>query len=248
MSSIQRKGSRTLKDVPLEIVEQLNKGVLETANLMEALSIDFTQLLSILGHTPEKDHFESLGIIQRMKEAARSLLENEHDIDSLSKHPSDTVRGWAGYMISFDSRIPLKQKFTLIENLADDQHFGVREWAWLAMRPYCVEDPISVIKLLEPWLTQTENKRRFVSEITRPRGVWCAHIPILKEQPELALPILNALKTDPSRYVQNSVANWLNDAAKSKTQWVKDLCQLWRQESPTEATTYVCKRALRNCK
>ena len=102
---------------------------------MEALSIDFTQLLSILGHTPEKNHFESLGIIQRMKEAARSLLENEHDIDSLSKHPSDTVRGWAGYMISFDSRIPLKQKFTLIENLADDQHFGVREWAWLAMRP-----------------------------------------------------------------------------------------------------------------
>jgi 3-methyladenine DNA glycosylase AlkC len=249
---IQRKGSRTLNNVPLDVIEQLNEGVLETANLMEALTVDFARLLqSALGYSLSEDRqqrLKSLGITQRMREASRYLLEQKFNIDSLLSHPSDTVRGWAGYMIAFDSRLSLKQKFNLIQNLADDHHFGVREWSWLSMRPYSVEDPALVIELLKPWLTQTANKRRFASEITRPRGVWCAHITILKEQPQMALSILDALKADPSRYVQNSVANWLNDSAKSQRQWVKDLCQVWQQESPTEATAYICKRALRNCK
>jgi 3-methyladenine DNA glycosylase AlkC len=104
------------------------------------------------------------------------------------------------------------------------------------------------VRLLVPWTVDAEEGvRRFASEVTRPCGVWCAHITRLRENPGIGLPLLEPLRADPSRYVQNSVGNWLNDAARSRPAWVREICAAWREPGPCAATAWIVKRALRNC-
>lgn len=45
MKSIQRKGARSIKEIPEDILEQLNRGELESANLAEWLAVDRKVLL-----------------------------------------------------------------------------------------------------------------------------------------------------------------------------------------------------------
>lgn len=82
-------------------------------------------------------------------------------------------------------------------------------------------------------------------ECTRPCGVWTKHINILKQTPELAMPVLELLKNDSSRYVQNALGNWLNDSSKSQPEFVIELTNKWAKESNTKNTQYIIKRALR---
>jgi 3-methyladenine DNA glycosylase AlkC len=100
---------------------------------------------------------------------------------------------------------------------------------------------------LAPWVRDEDaNIRRFASELTRPRGVWCAQIEVLKAEPWRGLALLEPLRADASRYVQNSVANWLNDAARTQPDWVAETCARWSRESPGAATGYIVRRACRN--
>jgi len=82
-------------------------------------------------------------------------------------------------------------------------------------------------------------------EVIRPRGVWAKHIEDLKQNPSKALPILNQLKSDPSKYVQDSVGNWLNDASKTQPDFVMMLCEKGSKESDTKETSKIIKKAKR---
>jgi 3-methyladenine DNA glycosylase AlkC len=250
-----RKGALRPSEVPHEILEQLNRGTLETATLAEGLAIDFRVLLrsvapdvdeQVLRHVDPGD-----GITRRMLTLGRLLFERygAAGFERFAAHPSDTVRGWAAFLLASIPHMQLHDRLAQVRPLANDPHFAVREWAWLALRPHIATQLPETIRILTPWAEDAAaNIRRFAIESTRPRGVWCAHIPALKQHPELALPLLEPVKADPSRYVQDSAANWLNDAAKSQPQWVRSLCERWRAESSAPATIRICTRALRSLK
>ncbi|MBY0588103.1 DNA alkylation repair protein [bacterium] len=248
----ERKGARRRADIPKQVLIDLNQGKIEARTLAEVLAIDFAQLLA---HAlPEiKSSADRLlpemGIVARMREGGSILVETlgKKGIDRCATHRSDTVRGWSACAMGQWPGLDVAQRLDWVRGLADDPNAGVREWAWLGVRGAIADDPVRAIKHLKSWTKDaSERIRRFASESTRPRGVWCSHLEMLVNRPELGLPILKPLRADPSKYVQDSVSNWLNDAAKSQGNWVVDLCEQWIAESPGPATARICKRACRS--
>jgi 3-methyladenine DNA glycosylase AlkC len=263
MQTEKRKGARSVKDIPANILTQLNNGEIETVNLMEWLAIDSLKLLTnILFQLDRKQYL--LPIINAVENLKKKTINTINETIGeglfvaanankdkalfyiLATHTSDTVRCWACYCISKNKKLTLTQTLKQIQPFAADAHFGVREIAWLSVRPMLAKNIDETITILSTWaISKDENVRRFASEATRPRGVWCEHIDILKQKPELALSILEPLKNDSSLYVQNSVANWLNDASKTQPLFVKNICKKWDKESKTKETAYIIKKALR---
>ncbi len=264
-----RKGATKLKDIPAEVLSLLDTGVLESANLIEWLAISHQHLLKVVCKELEVEalypHLKAC-ILQLKKPTAMQCYQHLSPIiveflatvsktkaqkirQNFSKHQSDTVRGYAAYLIAQNKDWTLAEKIEAIQPLAADKHFGVRELAWLALRPYLAAELALSIQKLSVWaLSKDENIRRFAVESLRPRGVWCQHIAALKEKPELALPILNVLCQDPARYVQLSVGNWLNDSAKSSPAFVRELCAQWLRESSSPHTIRIVDRGLRTIK
>lgn len=255
LQTIKRVGARRRSEIPAKILSALNRGDIETTNLVELLAIDFYKLLQNTfkkipkGIASTLAHSQAIGITRRMAMAAQMMLEHYGPsvFEELKIHPADVIRGWACYLVGLIPKLSLSKRLKLIQPLADDPHSGVREWAWLSLRPYVANEVEVAIELLTPWVYEESHfLRRFATEITRPRGVWCTHIEILKNTPKLGSPLLNPLMSDSTKYVQDSVANWLNDAAKSQPAWVKAQCALWQKKSKTTATARICKRALRS--
>ena len=237
-------------DIPADVVAELNAGTRETANLAEGLALDMRVLVETVAYEWQAtvDWPTKPTITKAMDAVGRAASEqSDSELKRLAEHRSDTVRGWACFAIGHRPRLTLNQRLKRIQPLADDPHFGVREWAWLGIRQHLIDDIEQAIGRLTPWTTKrSEYLRRFASEATRPRGVWCKHCNELKTTPELALSLLEPLKSDSSKYVQDSVANWLNDAGKTRPDWVREVCDRWIVESETPETTRIVKRAMRN--
>lgn len=259
-----RKGAKKAQDIPRNVLKLLNEGKIPTVNLTEWLSVDQTELIT--NTFPEiglKDSISSItnAINQQKKPSTMGSIKRigqnlyEHCCESnalnptialLSNHESDTIRCYATYLIALNTDLSILEKLDQSKKLIADKHFGVREIIWMALRPKIEKNLTESIEILSKWTYDPdENIRRFTTESTRPRGVWCKHIEELKENPERALPILEPLKSDKSNYVQNSVGNWLNDASKSKPEFVIKLCAQWKFESPTVETKKIIKRGLR---
>lgn len=252
MTGTAGKTGRGVADVSADRLALLNSGQAETTTLTEGLAMDFAVLLRAIA--PQADSAAmvaaaDLGVTRRMAVAAdllRAALDPA-ELAALARHPSDTVRGWACYALAAEEGMSLPQRLAAIQPLADDSHFGVREWVWLAVRPHLLADVADSIRLLIPWTSDpSERLRRFASESVRPRGVWCAHSAVLRADPTPGLAVLEPLRADRSRYVQDSVANWLNDASKDHPDWVRQVCSRWLSESPGKETAYICRRAQRS--
>ncbi|MDM0105079.1 DNA alkylation repair protein [Variovorax sp. J22R24] len=259
----RRKGAFRIALIPPEVLDALNDGLLETVNLNEFLALELPRLArsvaSHIGLDPGSerlsDTFAMLAAfkpMQRHGHIARALydLTAQHpEPDAvahlLATHPSDVARCWATQWIAM-SGLVLPEQLGAVRRFAADLHFGVREMAWMAVRDATIRSLDDALRLLQPWVMDPDpNIRRFASELTRPRGVWCAQIERLKAEPWAGVELLEPLRADPSRYVQNSVANWLNDASRTQPDWVEETCARWLLESDVAETRYIVRRALR---
>jgi 3-methyladenine DNA glycosylase AlkC len=250
MRSEIRRGARHPALVPSDVLVAIEAG-LESANHMEQIAMDMGNLLRFQfpGLAGRANDLRNDGLVARMRAGGR-LLHEELGLGAVidgATWSSDTCRGWAVMAIGCAPDLSLPHRLELVRPFADDQHFAVREWAWLSVRPHVVKDVAGAVETLSQWTTDDSHRvRRFASEATRPRGVWSAHLPVLKSNPDLGLPVLEPLRADPSRYVQDSVGNWLNDAAKSQPAWVNELCRRWIAERPGSPTARICRRAQRS--
>lgn len=263
----RRRGARQRSDIPAKILVQLNRGQLATANLMEWLGVDMLEVLRTilpqvgLGHARKEllarariENIKEAGVTKRLAWIGTAIFEvvqNHPDRiaieQALVSHPSDIVRQWATYMVAANSKLDLAARLEATRRFASDDNMTVRECAWMTFRPYIVYDLVAGLQLLRPLvIDQDPNVRRFAVEVTRPRSVWGVHIPLLKRSPHVAFPLINRVRADPSRYVQIAVSNWLNDASKSRPEWVETVCRRWRRLSASPATLWIVRRALRS--
>jgi 3-methyladenine DNA glycosylase AlkC len=263
MNVVKRKGARSTKDIPTDILAQLNRGEIETANLVEWLAVDQKLLLeNLLKQQKRTDYLKPVlsKIDQLKKQTVNTVNEaigtglfeqvtqnnDKEFLAVMSNHTADLVRCWTTYTIGKNENLNITDALNKIQPFSADKHFGVREISWMAVRNKITVDLEKSIAILAEWTSsEDENIRRFATEATRPRGVWSEHIEPLKQNPALALSILEPLKSDPVKYVQDSVGNWLNDASKTRPDFVKMLCERWERESETKETKYIIKKALR---
>lgn len=258
-----RKGARRMSEIPPSVLKALNEGREETRTLVEWLAIDPDTLLGHvlqgIGLAREAARlrrafapYRALGISHRTKAVGRILHEGlplarrRAAFARLAKHPSDTARAWAAYMLLADESLPLPKRLALARRFAADPHMAVRECAWDSFRPHLARDLARGLRLLRAWVADGDaNIRRCAVEATRPRGVWTEHLAPLKKDPDPGLPLLEPLRSDPSDYVRKAVGNWLNDASKSCPEWTRAVCRRWARESRTPETKAIVRRALR---
>lgn len=105
--------------------------------------------------------------------------------------------------------------------------------AEFGIRPYLLHHQHATLARLRDWAhDDNAHVRRLVSEGTRPRLPWASRLPAFQANPQLALPLLDALKDDPSSYVRRSVANHLGDVAKDHPDLAVDTARTWLQNAP----------------
>jgi 3-methyladenine DNA glycosylase AlkC len=97
-----------------------------------------------------------------------------------------------------------------------------------AVRPFLIHHESPMLARMMEWTRHSDHHvRRLASEGCRPRLPWAMALPRFKKDPAPILPILEALKNDPSEYVRRSVANNLNDIAKDNPRVTLAIATRW---------------------
>ncbi len=262
-----RKGAVRLADIDVGLRRALSRGEEPTRTAIEWMSIDMPTLvrstLPQAGLRRETQRIaaaaeavQGLGIMERTRTIVDAIHESlpsgergERVRERLAGHPMDSVRNWACCIAQKRPGLSLKERIEATRRFAADPHMAVREFAWMALRPHLTADLKRAFRLLQPWsLERDAHVRRCAVETTRPRGVWCAHILELKQQPELGRRLLDAVSADDSLYVRKSVGNWINDASKTRPDWVRSLAREWLAESDHPHTRWIVRHGMRSLK
>lgn len=263
---VERKGWSRRADIPPELLDALNHGLEETRTLAEWLAVDARILVREVflgagwreaaeGMGVVADGVVGLGVMDRSRAMGAGLArclagltrsEAMQWYERLAAHRSDVVRCWAAFADLATPGLAFGERLERARRFAADGNMGVREVAWGMFRPFLEDDLDGALERLGVWVRDGDPRiRRCAVEGTRPRGVWTRHLESMKRNPTLGLCLLEVVRSDESRYVQLSVANWLNDASKSDPGWAVSVGQRWVRESGTPSTRWLVRHGLR---
>ncbi len=114
------------------------------------------------------------------------------------------------------------------------------------IRPFLETYPDETMQVLAQWAEDSNyHVRRLVSEGTRHRLPWAPRISLAVDAP---LPLLDLLYADSTRYVTRSVANHMNDIAKSDPELVVATLDRWQRSGRQEDAEmqWIMRHALRS--
>ena len=253
---------RTLADIPQATLLRLASGATETADWTEWMATDMAALARTVAAQTSSNRLAAslsqaakqvtgIGILDRLALIGRAVSSGVKGFDgsaflAICRHNSDIVRQWGAYAVNDpDRKLTLKERLVLTRRFAADHHMSVRECAWMAFRPHLSSQLIQGLKLLEDVsLAKNAFERRFAVEVSRPRSVWGRHISELKNRPEMGMALLTNVYKDESRYVRLAAGNWLNDASKTRPDWVLEICSVW-SKTGDKLTNAIMSRGLR---
>ncbi len=186
----------------------------------------------VLGAYLPADFEDAVGVIERALPPELDLSKTDDDFGDFIFGPLGEYVAAHG-MEHFDVSMRVMKAIT--------KRFSTE----FAIRPFLNAEPERVLAVLGHW-AQDENYhvRRLVSEGTRPKLPWGMKIGLAVTD---ALPLLDVLYSDPTRYVTRSVANHLNDIAKTDAGLVVDTLERWQKEgrqAPKEMN-WMIRHALR---
>ncbi|HEY7773323.1 MAG TPA: DNA alkylation repair protein [Marinagarivorans sp.] len=175
------------------------------------------------------------------KAIAPALCELPHHWDS--GNPEAALRGFAAWpIIDFVAVHGIKHPLPAYQAL---EHLTPLFSAEFAIRPFIEKYPDLTFKQLGVWAAHSnEHVRRLASEGCRPRLPWGIKLRTLVANPAPILPILEALKNDPSLYVRKSVANNFNDISKDHPETVLSRLESW-QNNASKETQWIIRHASR---
>jgi 3-methyladenine DNA glycosylase AlkC len=226
-----------------------SEGFIKAANLqLESLELKArcNQIKDALLHFMPSDFIQSARII------TLALAPASNNEDMQFEAHDQGLSGWMMMPISdyatqaslVHGTQYLNEAFALLH--ACTQRFS----AEFSIRPFLRDHTNTTLKVLTKW-AQDDNLhvRRLVSEGCRPYLPWGLRLHVFANDPSLILPLLEALKDDPSQYVRRSVANNLNDIAKNHPDTVAKIAAKWWDEKNIQRTKLIrhaCRTLLKN--
>lgn len=157
--------------------------------------------------------------------------------------PDDALKSFAAWpIIDYFSVYGINHPEISLNALKQLTHLFSAEFA---IRAFIIKYPEYCHEQFTLWVAdESEHVRRLVSEGTRPRLPWGIQLKPFIAEPQINIPLLSSLKSDPSLYVRRSVANHLNDIAKDHPYVVINTCKEWKK-SKLKAVDWVIKHATR---
>lgn len=190
---------------------------------------------------------DELGIMQRMRQTATSLHETlpqdfSRALAILEQLAPRIGHSFAAIALSEFVALYGQDHFDRsMEALKFFTRFGSSEFA---IRPFLAGEFERTLAVMRGWVVdENEHVRRLASEGSRPRLPWSFQLKPLLADPSPTLPILEALKSDPSLYVRKSAANHLNDISKDNPDWLLERLAAW--DIKDARTAWIVRHALR---